>query len=58
VAYDASDGTELWVARQDGPISGQDHGVDVVSTGRMVFVTGDEMRGSTPTRAPLRPTRG
>jgi hypothetical protein len=48
VAYDASDGTELWVARQDGPISGQDNGVDVVSTGRMVFVTGDEMTGCDP----------
>jgi len=48
VAYDTSDGTELWVARQDGPISGQDNGVDVVSTGRMVFVTGDEMTGCDP----------
>jgi DNA-binding beta-propeller fold protein YncE len=44
VAYDASDGTELWVARQDGPVSAQDNGEDVVSTGKSVFVTGDVTR--------------
>jgi DNA-binding beta-propeller fold protein YncE len=44
VAYDASDGTELWVARQDGPISAQDNGEDVVSTGKSVFVIGDVTR--------------
>jgi outer membrane protein assembly factor BamB len=41
IAYDASDGRELWVATHDGPISGQDNGVDVVSTNKTVFVTGD-----------------
>lgn len=41
IAYEASDGTELWVARHDGPIGSQDNGLDVVSTDKMVFVTGD-----------------
>jgi PQQ-like domain len=42
VAYDASTGTRLWVARYDGPASGQDWGnaLGLSPDGAAVFVTG------------------
>lgn len=42
VAYDATDGTELWAARYDGPSSGRDvaRGIAVSPDGSYVFVAG------------------
>ncbi len=42
VAYDAADGSELWVARYDGPASGFDvaHALGVDPDGALVYVTG------------------
>ena len=41
IAYDTADGSKLWEAREEGPISGQDDAVDVVAVGDAVYVTGN-----------------
>ncbi len=42
IAYDPSDGSQLWVARYDGPAAGRDSGQDVgiAPDGSLIYVTG------------------
>lgn len=49
VAYDTNDGSELWVARYNGPGNYQDEGqgIGVSRDGLRVFVTGESASGAT-----------
>ena len=49
VAYDATDGSELWVARYNGPGNNQDTGraLGLSVDGSRVFVTGESASGAT-----------